>query len=387
MRVAYLDCFSGVSGDMLLGAFLDVGASVSTILAALDQLGIDDFQLDVSPTVNAGLQATLVQVQVSDARQQRHLRDIEQLIASSVLPEPVRTVSIGIFRRLAEAEAAVHGCDPEEVHFHEVGAVDALIDIVGAASCYHELGIGRLVCSSLPLPRGWVSCAHGDLPLPAPAVCELLREVPVYGEAVDQELVTPTGAAIVRELADSFGPAPAMRLQRTGYGAGTMKRRDGRPNLLRLIMGEEHHPSEAQRVMVIETSLDDWSPEIWPHVLEKLLQAGALDVILIPVHMKKGRPGYLLKVVCEPSQLTALQTIILQETGSIGLRFHQEDRLTLPREIITMATPWGPVKAKKIETNWGHVVTPEYEECRKIALENKLPISSVYRAVAGLAEK
>ncbi|MDH3330301.1 MAG: LarC family nickel insertion protein, partial [Desulfobulbaceae bacterium] len=207
------------------------------------------------------------------------------------------------------------------------------------------------------------------------------------GENIDQELVTPTGAAIVRELADDFGPLPAMRLQQSGYGSGTLTRSDGRPNLLRIVIGEEHYPEEAQRVMVIETSLDDWSPETWPHVREMLLRNGALDVILTPVHMKKGRPGFILKVICDPAHSSIVQKVIFNETSAIGLRFHLEERITLPREIITVTTPWGPVKAKKIETDAGSTITPEYEECRRIAIENNIAISSVYQAVCKLTDK
>ncbi|MDW7771587.1 MAG: nickel pincer cofactor biosynthesis protein LarC [Desulfobulbaceae bacterium] len=381
MRIAYLDCFSGISGDMLLGAFIDAGAPEKNIHAALDRLDLSGFRLDVSRTNESGLQAARVQVRLQHQEQHRHFPDLEKMILAGSLPERVRNTSINIFRRLAEAEAAVHGCKVEEVHFHEVGAVDAVVDIVGSVSCFYELGIKKLFCSPLPVSRGWVHCDHGDLPLPAPAVCHLLQGVPVYGENIDQELVTPTGAAIVRELADHFGPLPAMRLLQSGYGAGSMKRRDNRPNLLRLLIGDELTPEEAQRITVIETSLDDWSPEAWPHVLEKLLAGGALDVILTPVHMKKGRPGFTLKVICDPAHVSLLRKVIFSETSAIGLRYHSEERMTLPREIVTVATPWGPVKAKKIETDSGYVVTPEYEECRRLAKENNIPLRSVYQAV------
>lgn len=387
MRIAYLDCFSGISGDMLLGAFIDAGVPEKSIRDALSRVDITGFSLDVCRTNESSLQATRVQVKLLEQGLHRHFTDIKELLSASSLPEPVQKTSIAIFHRLAEAEAAVHGCNVEEVHFHEVGAVDAIVDVVGTVSCFHELGVKKLVCSPLPVSRGWTNCAHGELPLPAPAVCLLLHGVPVYGENIEQELVTPTGAAIVRELADDYGPLPAMRLQKSGYGSGTLIRSDGRPNLLRIVIGEEYHPEEAQRVMVIETSLDDWSPEAWPHVLDMLLHNGALDVILTPVHMKKGRPGYILKVVCDPAHASFLQKVVLNETSAIGLRFHVEERMTLPREIITVTTPWGPMKAKKIETDAGCTITPEYEECRRIAMENSIAISRVYQAVCKLADK
>lgn len=385
MRIAYLDCFSGISGDMLLGAFLAAGTPEQSLRDALDLLDIGGFTLSVSRTGESGLQATKVRVGMQEENQPRHLADIEQLLLAASLPEAVQRTSLAIFRRLAEAEAAVHGCRADEVHFHEVGAVDAIVDIVGAVTCYHTLGITKLFCSPLPMPRGWVQCAHGELPLPGPAVCHLLQGLPVYGENLAQELITPTGAAIIRELAVEFGPLPPMHLHHCGYGAGEMKRADGRPNLLRLFIGEERRPAEAQRVTVVETSLDDWSPETWPHVLEQLLAGGALDVILTPVHMKKGRPGYTLKIICDPAHTGRLQKIVFSETSAIGVRMHNEDRMTLPREIITVETPWGPVQAKKIETGAGWTITPEYEECRRLALKHDITIRSVYRAVSRTA--
>ena len=387
MQIAYLDCFSGISGDMLLGAFIDAGVPDTHICNTLGLVDITGFHLEVSRKNDSGLRATRALVRVEEERPLRRLGDIERLLASGSLPETVHNSSIAIFHRLAEAEAAVHGCQPEEVHFHEIGAVDTLVDIVGTVACMDHLGIRKLICSPLPLARGWITCAHGDLPLPGPAVGKLLQDAPVYGVNIDQELITPTGAAIVMELADSFGPIPAMRLQKCSYGAGEKQRDDGRPNLLRLILGKEYHPDEAQLVTVIETSLDDWSPEIWPHVLERLLAGGALDVILIPVHMKKGRPGFLLKVICEAAHVSNLQKIIFSETGTIGLRFHTEQRLTLAREIVTVETPWGPVQAKKIESETGFVLTPEYEECRRLAQDNNITITSVYQAVSRAADK
>lgn len=381
MRIAYLDCFSGASGNMLLGAFIDAGVPEEALLKAVEQIGLAGFKLDARQIRENSLQATRVTIQLPDNEPHRNFSDISNLITSSSLPEQVQEKSIAIFRRLAEAEAKVHGCSIEQVHFHEVGAVDAIIDIVGTVTCYDELGIQKLICSALPLSHGWVKCAHGDLPLPAPAVCNLLKGVPVYGEDIKQELVTPTGAAIIKELADDFGPVPPMRLQKSGYGAGTLQREDNRPNLLRLIVGEEYKPEETQRVVVIETSLDDWSTETWPHILNKLLANKALDVILTPVHMKKGRPGFTLKVICDPAHANNIEQIIFEETSAIGLRFHAEERTTLPREIITVTTPWGPIKAKKIETATGSTITPEYEACRKLAEKNDIAIKKIYEAV------
>ncbi len=382
MRLAYLDCFSGISGDMLLGALIASGAEKDAVISGLDLLDLPGFKVSFDPVKIHSLQAVRARVKTSGTQPHRNIGEIRRILTGSRLPGPVRDRALAVFLRLAEAEARVHGCPVDEVHFHEVGAVDAIIDIVGALLGLHVLKIEKIVCSPLPMPRGWTACEHGKLPIPAPAVCELLRGIPVFGENLDQELVTPTGAALAVELADRFGPLPAIRMKKTGYGAGSMQRNDGRPNLLRLIIGDEFSPDETQRVVVIETSLDDWSPETWPLVAEKLFAGGALDVILFPVHMKKGRPGFTLKVICDPAHQSCLQAVILSETSAIGLRFHTEQRLTLPREIITVATPWGPVRAKKIETPAGMVITPEYEECRRVAQEHDVSIKSVYHVVS-----
>jgi pyridinium-3,5-bisthiocarboxylic acid mononucleotide nickel chelatase len=382
---AYLDCFSGISGDMLLGALLDAGLPPAGLKDSLDRLALSGYRLEISPAADSAIKAARVRVVVEEPQPHRRLPDIENILAAGSLDPSVGATAREIFHRLAAAEAAVHDCGLNEVHFHEVGGVDAMVDVVGAVSGFHLLGITDIYASPLPMPGGWVRCAHGELPVPAPAVCELLRGVPVYGEAVNQELVTPTGAAIIRVLAREFGPMPPMRITGTGYGAGSRTRLDGRPNLLRLITGERFSPAEAQTVDVIETGLDDWSPETWPHVAEKLLAGGALDVALVPIQMKKGRPGFLLRIICDPSSAEAVKNIIFRETSAIGLRYHSEQRRTLPREAITLQTRWGPVLAKKILSPDGPVIRPEYEECRRLAGENGIPIRAVYDEVARCA--
>lgn len=379
---AYLDCFSGISGDMLLGALLDAGLPAASLTGSLDRLAVSGYRLEIAPAAGSPLKATRVRVVVEEPQPHRHLPDIENILTASGLDQSVRAKAREIFHLLAQAEAAVHGCGVNEVHFHEVGGLDAIVDVVGAVSGFHLLGIADIDASPLPMPRGWVRCAHGDLPVPAPAVCELLRGVPVYGEAVEQELVTPTGAAIVRVLAGRFGPMPPMRITGIGYGAGSRARTDGRPNLLRLITGERFAPEEAQTVEVIETGLDDWSPETWPHVAEELLAGGALDVALVPIQMKKGRPGFLLRIICDPAAAETVKNIVFRETSAIGLRYHSEQRRTLPREAVTLQTKWGPVLAKKILTPDGPVIRPEYEECRRLARENGIPLRTVYEEVA-----
>ena len=381
MKIAYLDCFSGISGDMLLGALLDAGLPETVLQETINELNLTGYRLEIGKKTVSSLTAISVLVHVDKPQPVRHLSDIKNILNDSGLTETVKRESIAVFERLARAEAAVHGSTEEEIHFHEVGGVDALIDVAGVIAALNHLEIGRLICSPLPMPHGWVTCDHGRLPLAAPAVCELLRNVPVYGANLDQELVTPTGAALVVEKAKDFGPLPPMTLKQTGYGAGSRERGDGRPNLLRLIIGAAHHVDEAQRIEVIETHLDDWNPETWPHVSEQLMTGGALDVSLVPILMKKGRPGYLLRVLCEPARSQEVKTTILTETSAIGLRFHSEQRLTLPRTVITVETPWGPVRAKRIDTPGGPIITPEYEDCRRLAKERQVPLQKIYAEV------
>ncbi|NLX18312.1 MAG: nickel pincer cofactor biosynthesis protein LarC [Desulfobulbus sp.] len=383
MRTAYLDCFSGVSGDMLLGALLDAGVPESYLRELFSGLLPAGYKLTVTRKTVQGLVATRVQISDTEHHEHphRHLQDIHDVLNQADIPASVRDRSFAVFARLAGAEAAVHGTTVESVHFHEVGAVDAILDVVGTVAGLSYLNIDRLCCSPLPMTHGWVHCSHGDIPLPSPAVCRLLEGVPVYGLNIDQELVTPTGAALVRELTSDFGPMPAMRLLQTGYGAGTLHRRDGRPNLLRLLIGESREMTEAQEVDVIETHIDDWNPELWPHVSERLLAAGALDVCLIPMHMKKGRPGFLLRVITESTARPALTTILFSETSTIGLRWRSEQRLTLPRLPLVVTTPWGDVTAKQITTPTGTMITPEYESCRALAEKEGIPLQTVYAAV------
>ncbi|MBW2328956.1 MAG: nickel pincer cofactor biosynthesis protein LarC [Deltaproteobacteria bacterium] len=385
-KIAYLDCFSGISGNMLLGALLHAGLPEEVLRTSLAALQVPDWQLEIGHNTVSGLQACCVRVQAQQSANHRHLHQICNIIEQSTLPEAVINRSIAVFTRLAEAEAHVHGTTVEKIHFHEVGAVDAIVDIVGVISGFHYLGIEQITCSPLPMPSGWVSCAHGNLPLPAPAVCELLKKIPVYGDSLAQELVTPTGAALAAELCSAFGPMPPMTLEQTGYGAGTMLRKDGRPNILRLMIGHSTAAEEVQRVEVIETHLDDWNPELWPHVSERLMEAGGLDVSLTPMLMKKGRPGFLLRLIADPAHAAGLKELILSETSSIGLRFHTMNRMTLSREIIEVETPWGPVQAKKIETAEGVRISPEYEHCRKLAKEQNIPLQKIYAAVAKQVE-
>ncbi|MBU4263429.1 MAG: nickel pincer cofactor biosynthesis protein LarC [Proteobacteria bacterium] len=381
MIVAYADAFSGISGDMFLGALLDAGLPEEILKKELAGLALDGYQLQTAKTEQHNLAATKITITINHGHHHRTFRTIKNLLEKSTLHPEVKEKSLAIFSALAQAEAQVHGCPPDEVHFHEVGAVDAIIDIVGASIGLHYFGIEQLIASPLPLSQGWVECAHGRLPLPAPAVCELVKGMPVYGTDLAQELVTPTGAAILKGCGHSFGPFPSMTIEKVGYGAGSHKLADHRPNLLRLVIGTSADVAEAQEVEVIETHLDDWQPEGFPFLSEQLFAKGALDVAVIPMQMKKGRPGFLLRVVADPATAWELKRCILFESSAIGLRFHREQRWTLPRTAGTVATSLGEVAVKKVTTPAGDILYPEYEDCRRLALEKKIPLQQVYREV------
>ncbi|NTV12917.1 MAG: nickel pincer cofactor biosynthesis protein LarC [Desulfobulbaceae bacterium] len=380
-KTLYLDCFAGISGDMFLALLLDLGFPEAALRAGLTELGLSGWELAATKEMAGVITATGVQVTVTAPQPPRHWREIRELLQHCPLPETVRNRALAIFASLAAAEAKVHGCPMEAVHFHEVGAVDALVDIVGGALGLEYLAIDQIICSPLPLGRGMITCAHGHLPLPAPATCELLTGIPVYGVDLDQELVTPTGAALIKTLAHSFGPFPTMTIAQVGYGRGSQILSDGRPNLLRGILGSRRTASEAQEVVVVSCNLDDWSPEGFPWLCEQLFAAGALDVLLIPAQMKKGRPGYLLQVLCRPGEEWSAQRLILSETSAIGLRYHREERWTLPRRPGTVATALGPVKVKRVETPSGVVLYPEYEDCRRLATVHGRTLKEIYAAV------
>jgi uncharacterized protein (TIGR00299 family) protein len=379
--IAFGDCFSGISGDMFLGGLLDAGLDEELLRTELAKLAIDNYKLNIHREKMSGIAATRFEVLVTGEQPERNWQTIRQLIEESSLNQEIRKKALTVFSILAEAEARIHGCKPEEVHFHEVGGVDSIVDIVGAAIGVTHLQIEHLITSPLPMPRGWIQCAHGNLPLPPPAVCEILQGLEVYGIDTDRELVTPTGAALIKGLSRGSGQFPRMILERTGYGAGSHKPTD-RPNLFRLVIGKAADTSEAQEIEVIETNLDDWSPEGFPYLMECLFNGGALDVSLVPIQMKKGRPGFLLRVIADPAHGHAVKRIIFSETTAIGLRFRTEHRLTLPRKKGTVQTPWGPVAVKKVETPRGPVLYPEYEACRKTAQQNKLSLQEVYTATA-----
>jgi len=394
MRLAYLDCSSGVSGDMFLGACLDAGLDAGILLADLAKLPLSGYEFRPERVRRAGLAGTHVEISAPGNQPHRHLAPIEQMIESSALPAGVKDRSRRIFRRLGEAEARLHDQPIEKVHFHEVGAVDAILDIVGACMALERLDIEELRASPLNVGSGRVMAAHGSLPVPAPATAELLRGIPMYSSGVEAELVTPTGAAIVSTLATGYGPLPAMRVDRIGYGAGT---RDlpGHPNLLRLFVGETTPDSEPRTpnpdggvVAVIETSVDDMSPEVYGYLVERALAAGALDITCSPIEMKKNRPGLEIRLLAKPEHAEALADLVFAETTTLGLRISTAERRVLERESVSVATPYGEIRVKVGRRN-GRVVNaaPEYEDCRKAAIERRVPLKEVMQAAQAAFRK
>jgi uncharacterized protein (TIGR00299 family) protein len=380
MKLAYFDCFSGISGDMTLGALVDAGCDLEHLRAELRGLRVDGWELSAEKVWKNGMAATYVRVKTEDQEKHRSLSTILEILQKSQLVPQVRDRATAIFRKLGEAEARVHDVPLEKIHFHEVGAVDAIVDIAGACIGFHALGIERFACSPLNVGGGTAKMAHGVLPVPAPATANLLQGKPTYSNGVQRELVTPTGAAIVATLCDSFGPQPPMSVCAIGYGAGTADL-EGQPNVLRIMAGEaveKSVPGYDEEIAVIEANLDDMNPQIYGYFLEKALAGGALDVYTTPVQMKKNRPGTLLTVLCQPQDADKLMALIFAETTTFGARTYRAQRRALPREWVSVATSYGDVRMKVSRVN-GRIlqVTPEYEDCRKLAVEKDVPLQRV----------
>lgn len=381
MKIAYFDCFSGVSGDMTLGALVDAGCSLAEIEAHLRRLPVPGWTISSEKVVRRGFRATQVKVESSDPQRHRSLSLILQLIEQAGLPVAIAERASRIFQRLGEAEALVHGVPIEKVHFHEVGAVDAIVDIVGAAAGFEQLSIEECFCSPLNVGGGRVQTQHGNLPVPAPATAELLRGAPTYSNGIQRELVTPTGAAIVTAMTSHFGPQPEMTVASIGLGAGSAELTE-QPNVLRLLVGEAATRAASETleedILVLEANLDDMSPQVYGYFADRALEAGALDVFSIPVQMKKNRPGQLVTVLCHPADREKLSDLLFRETTTLGVRQSTVKRRTLQRESITVETSVGPIHMKIARLN-GHVlnVAPEYEDCRKAAADRGVPLKQV----------
>jgi uncharacterized protein (TIGR00299 family) protein len=382
---AHFDCFSGIRGDMVLGAFVDMGVSTQWLTEMIRNLSIGEVDIVARDVKQNGIGAKKITVLEKDASPARNYRDIIKIIQDARLGDRVKTTAVEIFSRIADAEARVHRCQKEEVHFHEVGAVDSIVDVVGAALCLDHYNIESVSASPLPLGNGFVACAHGKLPVPAPATLEILKGIPVYGQTSGGELVTPTGAGIIASLAEKFGPIPEMQIDRVGYGSGS-RERQGMPNLLRVFVGKliETTPELGQDdVVVVETNIDDMNPELYGYLMEKLFTTGALDVCYTSVQMKKNRPGTKVEVLCPPDKRVEIARCLFAETSTIGLRYHLVHRQTLRRSICRVATCFGQIQVKCTTDPDGRKhYAPEYEACRKIALKNKVPLLRVYEVVA-----
>lgn len=382
MRGLYLDCFSGISGDMLLGALVDLGVQATSLKAELRKLSLDGYRFTTAPVSRARLAGTKVEVELTERRQpERGIREIAAIVERSGLSKNVRTRAMAAFGLLIDAEARVHRVPRDKVHLHELGAVDTIVDIVGAMIALEKLDWPRVVCSPLHVGRGMVTMEHGTFPVPGPATVEILKGKPCYATHVEGELVTPTGAALAVTLASDFGPLPPMRLRSVGYGAGSMEF-DNHPNLLRALYGDLLNEGAIQEtVLVLETTIDDMNPQLYGHLMDRLFSAGALEVFYTPIQMKKSRPGTLVTVICPEPRIEEVSAVIFRETTTIGFRYLPMGRIELDRRIDTVKTPFGPVRFKVSIYN-GEVVqaTPEYEDCRQAALKSGAPLKDVQRA-------
>lgn len=384
MRTLHFDCFSGISGDMTLAAFLDVGVPFEPIEAGIASLGLP-IRIAAGKVNKGGFAATQIFIDAPDEEEHRHLPDIEQILTRGRLTPSQFALALKIFRRLAEAEAKAHGIPVDEVHFHEVGALDSIADIAGAAIAIDLLGVEKFTSSPVAVGSGTVKCAHGIMPVPTPATAELLKGVPLRPAPVKTELTTPTGAAILTSLVTEFVATPALAIEQIGHGAGSKDFLE-QPNLLRVFLGSAEPRNltgdEADTVWVLETNLDDLPGEIIGYTLERLFAAGALDAWTTAIQMKKQRPGVVLSVLSHEANLETLEAILFQETHTFGVRRQRWERHKLRREMITVETPWGPVKAKKgWRDGYAAIVTPEFEDCAAIARVHKIALADVYRMV------
>ncbi len=387
MKIIYFDCYAGISGDMAVGALLDLGVPLEYLETELAKLALPSgsYALSTRRTERRHVAALKFDVMVHDQHTHRHYAGIDAMISESGLSDPVKRKSRLIFRRLAEAESLVHGVAIEDVHFHEVGAIDSIVDIVATAICLEYLQVEQISVSALPLGSGFVETAHGCLSVPAPATAELLKGVPVHGECGPGERVTPTGAAIVAALADRFGQHPVMMLEKTGHGAGTKDFSDC-PNILRAFLGRSVKEDTSDNdVIVVETNIDDSTPELLGYAMERLLEEGVMDVFFTPIQMKKGRPAVMLSFLCRSEQLDQLAQLLLVETSAIGLRYYRADRVVLQRRVVEQQTEFGQVRFKQVIDAGGNVLraSPEYEDCRRIAREKNIPCREVMERLHG----
>lgn len=378
MRAAYFNCFSGISGDMVLAALLDLGWPVKELERELDKLDLSNYRIEAKKVAKQGIISTQIKIRIKEEKKARTLKDILSILHKSKLEEEIKERSQAIFIRLASVEAKIHGKSMQEVHFHELGGLDTIIDVVGAVAGMKYLGIEKVYSSSLPLGKGFVKCSHGILPVPAPATLELLKGVPVYDSNIEAELVTPTGAAIITTLAENFGQMPPMKIDNIGYGAG--QRDLPIPNLLRVSLGILKDAYQQDVVSLIQTNIDDMNPEFYEHIADRLFSEGALDVFLTPIQMKRTRPATMLSVITDEEKTERMLELIFDETTTLGVRISKIERRKLNRESRKIPTKYG-----KIEVKIGKLdgiiknVSPSYEECRKIATRLNIPLKKVHQ--------
>jgi len=399
MKIAYFDCFAGASGDMILASLLDAGLDFKKLTSELEKLNLKEYEIKIKKDVKKGISGTKFDVQTHHHSHENHgkphkgnghthrsLKDINAIIEKSGLPEHIKVTSKLIFLRLAEAEGKIHNKKPQDVHFHEVGAVDSIVDIVGAVIGLDLLGIEEVRASRIHVGTGTLECAHGTLPVPAPATLELLKDIPVRCSDIDSELVTPTGAAILGTLSVHFGAMPSMTVEKTGYGLGT---RDlPIANVLRLIIGESRSESEEDQVQLVETNIDDMNPQFYEHIMEVLFSKDAKDVFLTPIIMKKNRPGVILSVLTTPERIDEIIDIIFRETTTLGVRISEiQKRTILKREIKTIQTQWGDVRVKIRSVSGKMSASPEYDDCKRIAAKNNIPIQTVWEEIRRTAQQ
>jgi len=388
LRAAYFDCYSGISGDMILGALVDLGVDPGKIRKALKTLDLKGYKLKTSRVQRGLIAGTKVQVSLTKSSHHpaRKYSDIKKLIADSDLSSTAKKNSLEIFKRIAQVEAAIHDTTMEKIHFHEIGAVDSIVDIVGGVVAIESLKLDKIYASPLNVGEGFVQCAHGCLPVPAPATLKLLQGIPVFSNGIKKELTTPTGAAMIGFYADKFGSLPAMKIVGDGYGAGDHIIAE-MPNMLRVVLGEISAESDEELVL-IETNIDDMNPEFYEGTMESLFKAGALDVYLTPIIMKKSRPANKISVLSSETDRQAMTEILLHETSSFGVRYFRIGRTVLDREMKTVNISWGSVRIKIGKFN-GKVIqiSPEYEDCKKIAYKEKVPVKQVYEEAHSQAIK
>ncbi len=391
MKIAYFNCFSGISGDMTVGALLDTGLKIEILEKELKKLGLSGYQLEVKKAVKRGISATQFKVKIKEEGVERRFKDILTILEKSKLDEEIKKETKKIFFNIAQAESKIHQKDIDKIHFHEIGGLDSIIDITSAVIGIKTLGIEEIYSSALPVGKGFVKCAHGVIPVPAPATLELLKNIPTYSGGIESEMITPTGAAIISTLAKSFGKRPLMEIERIGYGAG--EKEFTIPNLLRVSIGEKILKDEnlkngyvSDEAVLIETNIDDMNPEFYDYIIDKLFSQGALDVFLTPIQMKKNRPAHMLSIIVYEQNLKEILEVLFSESTTLGVRVREVKRLRLSQQNFIAETKYGKIRVK-VGMFKGEIknIAPEYEDCKKMAKQHQVPLKEIYEEVKKVA--